>query len=660
MLIKALQISLITFISLFLTINTNAQQSESEIIQDIFNQHDVHVCSHSKQLMLAKKMNGTKSFAASNIDITYTRMEWEIDPAVKYISGVISTYFIALHDLNQFNLEKDSNLIVDSIIFHGQQITYADSADYLMNIYFPSTISQSTLDSISIYYHGVPSSNGFGSFVQDYHAGAPILWTLSEPYGAKEWWPCKNDLSDKIDSIDVIVTCPQGNRVASNGLLISESHSANKSTYHWKHRYPIATYLVAIAVTNYTVYSDFAPLITGTLEVLNYVYPEAFTYAAGATPSIVSILQLYSNKFIEYPFMNEKYGHAQFEWGGGMEHQTMSFMGGFSFSLMAHELAHQWFGDMVTCGSWHDIWLNEGFATYLTGLSYEAVPNLPYWETWKRQTINDIIQLPGGSVYCDDTTSVSRIFSSRLSYSKGAYVLHMLRWQVGDSAFFAGVRNYLLDTNLTYGYAKTSDLKQQLEASGNQDLTEFFDDWFYGEGYPIYDMKVNQLDASNLEITLSQSQSHPSVSFFEMPVPIRVYYDDGTTFDYVLNDTVNHQVFLLPTLDYIDSIAFDPDRHIICVHNISSSNVGIQTATDDSSNVLVYPNPVNDKLFIESKYDDIQSVELLDMQGRVLLKRSFRAGVKNYSINFRNFVTACYYLRIQRINTIETKKILKQ
>ena len=646
---------------LFLSVNAViAQQTSTQIMQDIYSQHDINVCSQTKQKMLAKKLKGTQSYAAQNIDITYSRMHWNINPAVKYISGVVTPYFKTLESLSQINLEKDTNLVVDSIIYHGQSISFADSADYLMNIYFPSAIAMNTMDSLSIYYHGVPSSSGFGSFIKSSHAGTPIVWTLSEPYGAREWWPCKNDLSDKIDSIDVIVSCPIGNRVASNGVLIKEQHTATTSTYHWKHRHPIATYLVAIAITNYAVYSDYALLANGTVEVLNYIYPEDSSYAVNNTPGVIGSIQLFSNLFIDYPFMDEKYGHAQFGWGGGMEHQTMSFMGGFSHALMAHELAHQWFGDMVTCGSWHDIWLNEGFATYLTGLTYEASPTLPYWETWKRQTINDITSSPDGSVYCDDTTSVGRIFSSRLSYSKGAYVLHMLRWVTGDSAFFGGVRNYLQDASNSYGYAKTDDLKQHLETSSGMNLTEFFTDWYYGEGYPVYEMEVNQINKLNLQITLHQSQSHNSVNFFEMPVPIRVFYADGTEFDYVLNDTMDHQIFNLATKFNIDSIAFDPDRHLVCLHSISSSNVGIQSANDRDNGISIFPNPVEDELLITSESKDIQLVELYDTQGRMLKKMYSGNGSNNIKINMSIFVTGCYYLRITSDNTTTMKKILKQ
>ena len=652
--------SMLLFIFLVLALRAQAQQVDSQIMQDISDQKDVYECSHIKQKMLSQKFKGSQSFAAQNIDITYTRMELTIDPSVSFISGTITPYFMTLEALHQINLEKDTNLVVDSIIYHGQSLNYSDSSDYLMNIYFPASIAQHVGDSLSIYYHGIPSATGFGSFIKDTHSGVPIIWTLSEPYGAREWWPCKNDLSDKIDSIDIIVTCPNGNRAASNGVLVSELHGATMSTYHWRHRHPIATYLVAFAVTNYAAYSDFAQIASGAVEVLNYVYPEDSAYAVQHTPGVISSIQLYSNLFIDYPFQDEKYGHAQFGWGGGMEHQTMSFMGGFSHSLMAHELAHQWFGDMVTCGSWHDIWLNEGFATYLTGLTYEANPSLPYWETWKRQTMNSVLSKPFGSVYCTDTTSVGRIFNSRLSYSKGAYVLHMLRWVTGDSAFFAGVKNYLLDASLTYGYAKTSHLKQHLEISSGLNLTEFFDDWYYGEGWPTYEMEVNQTSSTALEITLNQAQSNSSVSFFEMPVPVKVFYADGSDSTYVLNNTHTAQVFQLATKSLIDSIAFDPDRHVVCLHSITSSNVGIQSSLDVDNQLDVYPNPVVKDLFVYSKKSGIQGVEIFDAQGKVIRQFSYNGSSKEVKVGMSDLSSGYYFLRITSDNSTYMRKVLKR
>lgn len=318
-----------------------------------------------------RQLNFRSSALTDDYDIKYHRLEWNINPNNYYISGTVTTYFmpkeanfVALH----FDLAN--TLQVNSVIFHGQEVETYSQSNNMLTINLPNSLAMAELDSVSVTYEGAPPSNGFGSFAQATHSGNPVLWTLSEPYGARDWWPCKQDLSDKIDSIDVLVRTPVAYKVASNGLLQEIIEDGNEHIYHWKHRYPIPAYLIAIAVTNYAEYSDFVPVENGApIEVLNYVFPENLAVAQQATTATVEIMQLFNELFGLYPFAEEKYGHAQFGWGGGMEHQTMSFMGGFSHLLQAHELAHQWFGDKVTCGSWQDIWLNEGFATYLEGLT---------------------------------------------------------------------------------------------------------------------------------------------------------------------------------------------------------------------------------------------------------------------------------------------------
>ena len=640
-------------ISIMMTLSLSAQKPRTELELDIINKTAVNLCSHNKQQMFASM---TSSFAGANIDIKYHRMFWNIDPAVNYIRGSVYTLFKAVeNNISIITFELDTTMQVDSVLYHGQKIAFADSAAYLLNLYLPSEISNNTLDSIEIFYQGTPGVGlGFGSFLQDYHNGAPIIWTLSEPYGAKEWWPNKNDLSDKIDSIDVYVMTPLGQRAASNGLLVEESVVADKKLYHWKHRHAIATYLVAIAVTNYAVYSDFATINSGVVEVLNYIYPEDSSTAVTQTPNVVSSIQLYSNLFIDYPFIDEKYGHAQFGWGGGMEHQTMSFMGGFSHALMAHELAHQWFGDMVTCGSWHDIWLNEGFATYLTGLTYEHMPGTPWWESWRHQTMNNVINYSDGSVYCDDTTSVSRIFDSRLSYNKGAYVLHMLRWVCGDSAFFAGVSNYLNDPALSYGYAHTSDLKSHLEAASGLNLTEFFDDWYYGQGYPIYNVSVYQSSLDSISVTLNQSTSHSSVSFFEMPVPIRIK-GDGFDSTIIFDNTFSGQQYSVAVNSWIDTVEFDPEIHLLSRSNISS-NIGISEYNTDNK-LFIAPNPTKNTVLIKSQ-DLIRSIELFDISGREL--ETFNGlNINEYTVNLSNNVTGIYLLRISTNQQTFIKKVVK-
>lgn len=630
--------------------------AQIDLTSQIKNNEGAEMCSHTKSSMLNKQLIGMQSFAANNINITYTRAQWYINPSVSYIKGSVTPYFkITGNQVSRINFELDTSMIVDSVIYHGSPVTFADSAAYLLNIYLPLPLSLNTIDSLTIYYQGSPGSSGFGSFIQDTHSGSPVIWTLSEPYGAREWWPCKNDLSDKIDSLDVYVSCPNGNRAASNGLLVNEYSIGNTKIYHWKHRHPIATYLVAIAVTNYAVYSDFAQLQNANVEILNYIYPEDSANAASSTPATITSMQLYSNLFLDYPFADEKYGHAQFGWGGGMEHQTMSFMGGFSHELTAHELAHQWFGDMITCGSWHDIWLNEGFATYLTGLTYEHMPNYPYWENWKSGKIAHIISASNGSVYCDDTTSVNRIFSSRLSYSKGAYVLHMLRWVCGDSAFFQGIKNYLNDVNLKNHYAKTADLKHHLELSSGLNLTEFFNDWYYGQGFPTYNVSAVDYGSGNIEVAINQFTSDPSVSFFEMPVPI---YFSGQGMDtiVVLNNTLQGQIFTVNLPFTPDTVLFDIDKHIVCQSAVNLT-IGMKQVASDYS-IRIFPNPVNEEFTIKMDGEKADFIEIIGTDGRMIFRKENVNNALKLDIGY--LATGIYMVRIGVMDQVITKKLFKE
>ncbi len=592
----------------------NAQSNLSKLIKE--NAGAV-ACSHTRQLMASASKNQQKSHAGQNIDIIYSRAEWYINPSVLYINGAVTYYFrVTDNQISQISLELDTSFTIDSVLFHNQLLAHIDSGAYLFNVSLPASLPFGTVDSLTIFYQGIPNGSGFGSFIKSAHGGVPIIWTLSEPYGAREWWPSKNDLSDKIDSMDILVTCPSAYRAASNGVLVNELLSGTNKVYHWKHRYPIATYLVAIAVTNYAVYSEFAQLQNSIVEVLNYVYPEDSTYAAQNTPTTITCLQLYSDLFTEYPFADEKYGHAQFGWGGGMEHQTMSFMGSFNHELISHELAHQWFGDMVTLGSWQDIWLNEGFATYLTGLTYENMPGTPYWENWKQGKISHITSFPHGSVFCDDTSTVGRIFDGRLSYSKGAYVLHMLRWVIGDSAFFQGVRNYLNDPAIRHGYAKTDDLKYHLEQSSGKNLTEFLSDWYYGQGFPIYDFEITYNAGNNVQVVINQITSHSSVSFFEMPVPLRFtgpFLDTTIIFDHISSG----QVFNVSLSSYPDHVDFDPESHIVAQSTIST-NVGMKQIAG-SNGIKVYPNPAEDVLKIDLMKADKLVYYIYSVDGELIM-----------------------------------------
>ncbi len=607
--------------------------------------------SHEKLFKLGNSKMG------DNYDLIYHRMNWFVNPAVNYISGSVTSYFKAVTTMSTMQFELTDTLTVDSIKYHNTKLTTYTHALNVISITLPSAIPVNHMDSITVFYQGAPPQGvGFGSFIQETHSGTPIIWTLSEPFGAPDWWPCKNSLSDKIDSIDVIVTTPSAYRVGSNGLLLSETTVGANKIYHWKHKYPIATYLIAIAVTNYQVYTISAPLHSGTIQILNYVYPENITDAQTNLPLLIPVIQLYDSLFSDYPYMNEKYGHAQFNWGGGMEHQTMTFLINFGIDLMAHELGHQWFGDKVTCKSWHDIWLNEGFATYLTGLTYKFLHDANSFITWKQNNISDIISQTDGSVYCDDTTSVNRIFDGRLSYSKGGMVLNMLRWKIGDSAFFSCMKSYITDAQLAYGFAGTSNFQDHAETASGISLTEFFNDWVYNQGFPSYSLNCTAYADSTINMVISQTQSHPSVTFFEMPVPIKFSNGVKDTL-LVFDNTTNNQSFNAQLKFIPNTITFDPESDLVA--QLISSNIVYSVKENSENSIKIGPNPCSNSILIENLGNTAENIEIYDVSGKLIQKIDLNNGIDKLTLDFSDFQKGVYIIKLITSNNNIIKKIVK-
>lgn len=598
-----------------------------------------------------------------NYDLKYHRLEFTVNPAQAFITGTVTSHFVAKENLNTVTFELVDNMIVSQVMQRGTPLSFTQNNDDEVVITLPQMQAQGVLDSLSVSYSGNPVSSGFGSFETDTHNGDPVMWTLSEPFGAKAWWPCKQDLNDKIDMIDVYITTPRFNPsneeyiAVANGLEISQTINGSNKTTHYRHQYPIPAYLIAIAVTNYTVYSHTVANNGNPFEIVNYIYPEDISYAQSRTPITVDIMNLFADLFEPYPYANEKYGHAQFGWGGGMEHTTVSFMGSFSRGLIAHELGHQWFGDKVTCGSWQDIWLNEGFATYLSGLVIEDFDGESDFRTWRQDKIGSITDSPDGSVYvpAQDTTSVNRIFSSRLSYNKGSMVLHMLRKKLGDAIFFQGLKDYLADPALSYGYAKTPDLIRNMEAAaGGEDLSEFFNDWIYGEGYPRYTIRWNQAGGqSNINVEISQTQSHPSVSFFEAPVPLRINGTQGETLDIVLDNTTNNQAFQPAVGFTVQNIQFDPDYHLI-----SRSN-NVVLGTEDftlEQQFDIYPNPTSGIVNFEKPASiNVQNINIYNTLGQLLYSEKY-----SETVDISKFSKGILIFQVETSEGVLNKRIVKE
>lgn len=583
-------------------VQANFAQDEHEQICKGYHSHEL---AHPSQFH-ERSITG-------NYDVYYHCLNLEVDPNVIFISGSVTTYFTSrTSDLTEIFFDLSDSLMVTAVLHHGLSIPFSQPGDHQLQIDLPVSLMVGESDSVTIQYEGEPYATGMGSFKQAYHYGTPVIWTLSEPYGAMDWWPCKQSLSDKADSIDVIITTPSAYKAASNGILVQTTSSGLNTSYHWKHQYPIATYLIAFAVTDYLVLSSSVELNSGEIvQIENYVYPEFQSQWLATAGSTVQYMRLFSDLFGDYPFKDEKYGHAQFSWSGGMEHQTMSFMSGSSPGLIAHELAHQWFGNKITCASWQDIWLNEGFATYCAALAQEVYyPD--NFETFKSTSISSITSLPDGSVFVTDTAYFGNIFDYRLVYQKGAMILHMLRWKLGDAVFFNAIKNYINDASYCFGFVTTPDLINHLESESNQNLTEFFNDWLYGEGYPTYEAILNQT-GGQLEITLNQTTSHSSVSFYEMPVPIKVY-GNGTDTIYRLDHTHSGQKFNLLVPFEIDSAKIDPENWLVSGNNAVTLN-------KKNDLIEIFPNPSNGIVMVNSS-DPVLKLSIYDSQGKIVLELS--------------------------------------
>jgi aminopeptidase N len=537
-----------------------------------------------------------------NYDVTYHELRFTVDPNVTnpYINGIVKTTFRALTDIDVVTFDMATELTVSSVTMNSASLTFSQS-NYELNINLPTTVTTGNSATVVITYAGSPPQ-AEGAFTRGTHSGTPVIYTLSEPFGARDWWPCKQDLNDKIDSFDIYITCPDAYIGVSNGLLQSSVTSGGFTTRHFRHNYPIPAYLISLNVTNYTTYNIQAGL--GTIDnpffpINNYLYPESNTASnRSSIDNTVPIMNVFEQKFGPYPYRNEQYGHVQFGWGGGMEHTTMSSMGAWnSRSLIAHELGHQWFGNKITCGTWKDIWLNEGLTEYSAGIVVEELDGDAAFVAWKSGKINNITSQTSGAVYLtnDEATDVNRIFSSRLSYNKGSMVTHMLRWVMGDANFFQALQNYLNAPNLAFGYAVTTDLKSQLETVHGSSLTEFFNDWIYGQGYPTYTVNAQNWGAGQAKITVSQTQSNTSLSFFEMPLEIRLTGAGGLTRDVVVNHTFSGQEFIVPVPFVVTGVTFDPNKHIISRNNVATL---ANESFDLEQTISVYPNPTTNELHI--------------------------------------------------------------
>jgi len=593
-------------------------------------------------------------------DVKYYKLDIALENNSRNVGGNVRMLAQNLtQPLDSVAFELYSTFTIDSIVVNGRRSPGLRRAGSDVTAALPQSVPANTLFSTLIYYRGTaPSGNSAAignalstRFVNGY--GVNVTWSLSEPFSAHEWWPCKQVLTDKADSLDVWITTSSVNKVGSNGVLERVTPQlGNKSRYEWKHRAkPINYYLVSVAVAPYVEYVNYANPAGGPrIPIVNYVYNQAaldfYRTEIDRTPGF---LENFSSLVGLYPFATEKYGHSMAPMGGGMEHQTMTTQDGFSFTLTAHELFHQWFGDNVTCASWEDIWLNEGFASYGEYLSLTRFP-LPNFTArqWMNRAHTNALQFPGGSVRVPDTTNVGRIFSSRLSYQKGAAVVHMLRYLLNDDTkFFRALRTY--QTTYSGRTARTIDLQRIFEVEAGQPLQYFFDQWYSGQGYPTFNVRWNQVD-QNFYLRTTEAVSMPTVTpFFDTEVDYTLSFTDGTTQTVRLRQSQLVSSFTVPVSKTVASVDVDVDQWILngAGTSVRDNALVLSTAAARTTQLTVYPNPCRETLQLPNLTTRALA-EVTDATGRVLLRQA--VDPLHTQLDTRALAAGLYHLRLTANN----------
>jgi len=609
--------------------------------------------------------------AEDNYDVTYVKLDVAVNNYATSIGGSVTTRASAVVPMSAYVFELDPMFTIDSVLINGA-LRPVITSGVVRSVSFASVVAAGSMFTARVFYHGAPPP-GPVSPMQGINTLTDPIWnvqvtyTQSEAYTARDWWPCKQSLLDKIDSVDVWVTVPDSLKAGSNGLLQKVTHiDATHDRYEWKHRYPIDYYLVSIATANYADYSYYMHFTgsTDSMLVQNYVYPAMVSdpYSKGVLDSTGLMVDYFSTIYGRYPFWKEKYGHCIVHEWGAMEHQTMTTQGSSALdvSTVAHELGHQWWGDNVTCGTWRDITMNEGFATFSAALFEEHFHSPAAMYEMMNRAQASVRHDDSGTVYTIDT-SMSRAFSGRLSYAKGACVINMLRWLINDDAvFFNLLQSYQL--NRRFGNGTIDDFKNTAKALlgtrvNGISLDTFFHQWMYREGYPKYAVRWDQA-GSNVYLRIDQDAAVPgSVPYFSLPVELTLHAATGDTTVRLLVDQPT-QSFQFTWSRTMNNATVDPRHWLIYslaafIHDrtLSAADVSLQA-------VRISPNPATTNWVVR----DIPAncvLTLADVTGRVLWQTANAGAQLNVSAD--QLAAGVYLLRVTtQAGSSQVYKLVKE
>jgi aminopeptidase N len=605
----------------------------------------------------------------SAYDVKHYLLTLEVSNINTQIGGTAEVLLEATRDMDTLVLELQDGLIVSEVSFNDDPLALDYPVENMLDfehdnnaifIALDRVRHQGELLRVKIAYGGdAGQDRGFFAGITskrgtDY--GFDVTYTLSEPLNARDWFPVKQVLEDKIDSVSFRLICAKELLAGSNGLLVNIEDLGGRHILTWKTNYPMAYYLLSFAVADYMDYSFYAPLSEEGDSVLvqNYLYDTAdilddWQFQIDETGSMIT---LFSKLLMDYPFAREKYGHAMAPMGGGMEHQTMTTIHNFRFSLVAHELAHQWFGDYISCANWQDIWINEGFASYMEYVAAEHLRDQDAADVWMENAMAVALGEKEGSVYvpAEEVEDEYRLFSYALSYKKGAVLLHMIRFILDDDELFYEVlKTYL--TRYQNGLATGADFQAILEAVSALDFSCFFQEWYYGEGYPIFKLFWEQ-KGDSLFLSCEQIGSASGVTpLFHVPFELDIMLAGGEKQRVRLVQDRNLEEFYVAVDGPVDRIVFDPDLHLLKTATVSQ-------IMPEGEPFRYGPNPVSSELVIQfPNIAVIDAVRITSISGQDVYVQN--AAENPLTLDLSTFADGPYLLELTSSSETYTKRIVK-
>lgn len=548
-------------------------------------------------------------------DVLHYLIDLDLPMTSRYLSGCVTMAARSTENsLDRVDLYL-LGLSVDSVKVNGLTATYTHAGETLW-IDLPQPLNQGDSFAVMVGYGGTASGSMGYLWYASYRT---ISYTLGCPFAEKRWFPCYDKLWDKADyGVEYYITVPDSFTVCATGEYLGRTVNAGYATYHWRHEYPISAYLIHFASSIYQHYSEwFHPATGDSIEIMYYYWPQDSTHAVNAFSLTTDMMAFFDSLFGPYPF--ERYGMDIVYpfYYGGMEHQTMATIlrswitsNPPEYYGLAHEMSHMWWGDMVTCFGWQNVWLNEGFAMYADVLYQEHREGHASFLGEMTARKNQYFAAENSYPHSIYDPPPDLIFAYGHTYCKGCWLLHMIRYLCNtDSAWLNVLSHYR--SLFAYGNASTDDLCNVMNSELGGDYTWFFDEYVYAMGYPCYGVTWGKVyEAPNWRLILDVDQTQtlgPEV--FHIPLPVGVDFPTGDTVVVLaINDAPQHFEFVFEN-EPMD-VVVDPDMWILQKNTVT----GVQECAPGATGVLCLPTVC--RRAYDVKFDARKAVRIYDICGR--------------------------------------------